>query len=55
MEQPKLIGYEIPPVVPAQDKKVDDVEAKMPFLQQQAMPVMYGMPQAMSYAPQPVF
>ena len=48
MEQPKL-GYE-------GDKKVADVEAKMPFLEQ-AQQVVYVMPQQqqfMSYPPQPI-
>jgi hypothetical protein len=49
MEQPNL-GYE------GADKKVADVEAKMPFLEQQHHQVVYVMPQPpmMSYPPQPV-
>jgi hypothetical protein len=48
MEQPQLV-YE-------GDKKVADVEAKMPFLEQ-AQQVVYVMPQQqqfMSYPPQPI-
>lgn len=49
MEQPNL-GYE------GADKKVVDVEGKMPFLEQQQQQVVYVMPQPsmMSYPPQPV-
>ena len=49
MEQPQL-GFQV------SDKKVDDVEAKMPFLEQvqQVVYVMPQQPQMMSYPPQPV-